>query len=157
MSVAGVGTIELEAWVGLLQAHHRLVQELDAELERTHGLTLGEYEVLLQLFGAPGRRLRMNELAQAVLLTKSGLSRLVDRLERRGLVERTKCPSDLRGFHAVLTDEGLDLLREAAPTHIAGVRRLFLDRLEPGEAERFAQVWRRLGADAEAPACGADL
>lgn len=152
-----VGALELEAWVGLLQTHHRLVLELDAELERAHGLTIGEYEVLLQLSHAPGARLRMSELAEAVLLTKSGLTRLVDRLEGRGLVERAKCPSDLRGFHAVLTDEGLELLREAAPTHLSGVRRLFLDRLEPGDAERFAQLWRRLGADGDAAGCGTDL
>ncbi|MFL5885298.1 MAG: MarR family winged helix-turn-helix transcriptional regulator [Thermoleophilaceae bacterium] len=152
-----VGALELEAWVGLLQAHHRLVQELDSELERAHGLTLGEYEVLLQLSRAPESRLRMSELADAVLLTKSGLTRLVDRLEGRRLVERTKCPSDLRGFHAVLTGEGRERLREAAPTHVDGIHRLFLDRLEPGEAERLAQVWRRLGADGDAAGCGADL
>src|SRR6266436_1240643 len=122
-----VGTIELEAWVGLLQTHRRLVHELDSELEQAHGLTLAEYEVLLHLAQAPDQRLRMSELAQAVLLTRSGLTRLVDRLERRGLVERARCPSDLRGLHAVLTEEGLECLREAAPTHLAGVRRLFLD------------------------------
>jgi DNA-binding MarR family transcriptional regulator len=154
---AAIGTTELEAWVGLLQAHHRLVQQLDAELEHAHGLTLAEYEVLLHLAQAPDRHLRMSELAQAVLLTRSGVTRLVDRLERRGLVERARCPSDRRGFNAVLTDAGLEMLRDAAPTHLAGVRRLFLDRLEPGEAERFAQVWRRLGADGDSGSCGADL
>ena len=83
----------------------------------------------------------MSELAEAVLLTRSGLTRLVDRLERRGLVERRRCPSDARGFFAALTGEGLRRLQEARPTHLAGVRRLFLDRLEPEELERLAAVW----------------
>ncbi len=88
--------------------------------------------------------LRMSELAEAVLLTRSGLTRLVDRLERRGLVERRKCPSDARGFLAVLTDEGLRRFEEARPTHLAGVRRLFLDLLEPEELERLAAIWDRV-------------
>jgi DNA-binding MarR family transcriptional regulator len=100
--------------------------------------------VLVQLASAPDHMLRMSELAEAVLLTRSGLTRLVDRLERRGLVERRKCRSDARGFFAVLTDDGLRRLEEVLPTHLAGVRRLFLDRLEPDELERLAATWKRV-------------
>ena len=88
--------------------------------------------------------LRMSELAEAVLLTRSGLTRLVDRLERRGLVERHKCRSDARGFFAVLTEEGLRRFDEALPTHLAGVRRLFLGLLEPDELERLGAIWKRI-------------
>lgn len=94
--------------------------------------------------------LRMSQLAEAVLLTRSGLTRLVDRLERRGLVERRKCPSDARGFLAALTDEGLRRFQEARPTHLAGVRRLFLDLLEPDELERLASIWQRVDSAATA-------
>jgi DNA-binding MarR family transcriptional regulator len=107
--------------------------------------------VLVQLANAPDRMLRMSELAKAVLLTRSGLTRLVDRLERRGLVERRSCPSDARGFHAVLTAEGLRRLKEARPTHLAGVRRLFLDLLEPEELRSLAAIWERVEAAAAAP------
>ncbi len=98
--------------------------------------------------------LRMSELAEAVLLTRSGLTRCVDRLERRGLVERRKCPSDARGFLAALTEEGLRRFEEARPTHLAGVRRLFLERLERADLKRLAGIWERVGAgDTEADAC----
>ena len=135
---------ELAAWGGLLRTHAMLIRELDEELERAHGLTLGDYDVLVQLAKAPDRMLRMSELAQAVLLTRSGLTRLVDRLERRGLVERHKCPSDARGSLAVLTDEGLRRFQTAHPTHLGGVRRLFLDLLEPSDLERLAAIWKRI-------------
>ncbi len=88
--------------------------------------------------------LRMAELAEAVLLTRSGLTRLVDRLERRGFVERRKCPSDARGFLAVITEEGLRRFEAARPTHLAGVRRLFLDPLGPDELERLGAIWERV-------------
>lgn len=137
---------ELAAWGGLLRAHSTLIAQLDAELERSHGLTLGDYDVLVQLSKAPDRMLRMSELADVVLLTRSGLTRLVDRLERRGLVERRKCPSDARGLLAVLTDEGLRRFEEARPAHLEGVRRLFLDLLEPDDLDCLARVWKRIAA-----------
>jgi DNA-binding MarR family transcriptional regulator len=145
---------ELGAWVGLLAAHQQLVGALDAELERAHGVTLAEYDVLVQLARAPRGRLRMGELAEAVILTRSGLTRLVDRLERRGLVERVRCPADRRGLHALLTDTGHDLLREASATHLDGVRRLFLDPLEAGDVERLASIWARLGIAPAGGDCG---
>ena len=95
----------------------------------------------------------MAQLAQAVLVTRSGLTRLVDRLERRGLVERRKCATDARGFLAVVTDEGLRRFEEARPTHLAGVRRLFLDLLEPHERDCLAGVWERLDHSPAAESC----
>src|SRR3954463_3420344 len=94
---------ELGAWRGFLRVHSTLVKALDAELQEAHGLPLSSYEVLITLRTAPGRRLRMAELADRVILSRSGMTRLVDRLEREGLLERDKCDSDARGFFAVLT------------------------------------------------------
>jgi DNA-binding MarR family transcriptional regulator len=134
------------AWVGMLRVHERLLNELDAELEREHGLSLPEYDVLAQLDAAPERRMRMADLADAVLLTRSGISRLVDRLEDRSLVERFRCPSDARGLNATLTDAGADLLAAASATHLAGVRQRFTDRLEPEDVARLESIWEELGA-----------
>src|SRR5215213_481289 len=119
---------ELAAWRGMLRAHAALVRALDAELEQAHGLPLTHYDVLIYLRSAPGRRLRMAELADSVLLSRSGVTRLVDRLEREGLIERDTCTSDGRGCFAVLTDEGEELLSRARPTHLRGVRERFLER-----------------------------
>lgn len=148
---------QLEAWAGLLHVHRRLTDELDAELERAHGISLAEYDVLVALSSAAGRRLRMAELADAVLLSRSGLTRLVDRLEARSLVERVRCAGDARGLNAVLTAAGEQRLREAIPTHVAGVRRHFLERLAPDDAERLVDIWRRLGAGDAAQACDAAI
>ena len=107
--------IELGAWRGLLRVHTALVRELDAELEAAHELPLSSYDVLIYLQSAPGRRLRMAELADSVLLSRSGVTRLVDRLVREGLIVRDTCESDGRGSFAVLTDEGDALLARARP------------------------------------------
>jgi Transcriptional regulators len=153
--------VELDAWRGLLRLHAALIKELDAELEREHGLALSSYEVLLHLEAAPGRRLRMSELADSVLLSRSGLTRLVDRLEREGLIERATCPSDARGSFAVLTAEGRAALRRAAPTHLSGVRDRFLSHFSDGELRQLGAFWERVlpsltaGADA-GPACGGE-
>ena len=153
-SPAPFTTAEFEAWVGFLRVHARLVRELDAELERSHGLTLAEYDVLVQLDNAPERRLRMADLADAVVLTRSGLTRLVDRLQRRGLVERARCPSDARGMNAQLTDAGAAMLREAAGAHREGVRRRFLDELHASELASLAEMWERLGGAPGDTSCG---
>src|SRR4051794_10932994 len=134
------------AWTGMLRVYDRLMHELDAELEREHGLSLAEFDVLIQLDETPERRMRMADLAEAVLLTRSGVSRLVDRLESRGLVERARCPSDARGLNALLTDAGASLLAEAAVTHLAGVRSLFTDRLAADDVARLESIWEQLGA-----------
>src|SRR4051794_7109387 len=107
----------LEAWRTFLQAHARLFRRLDEELRQEHGLSLPEYEALMQIGRSPGRRVRMSQLAQQVLLSKSGVTRLIDRLVADGFVERSACSHDARGAEAVLTDAGLERLRSAAGTH----------------------------------------
>jgi DNA-binding MarR family transcriptional regulator len=139
-----MGAAEIGAWRALLQAHAGLVKMLDSELEQTHGLALSSYEVLVRLDSAPQRRLRMCELAQSILLSRSGVTRLVDRLERDGLVAREECPHDARGAFAVLTDAGEERLRTARPTHIEGVRRHFLSHYAPAELEALRDLLGRL-------------
>ena len=117
------------AWRNFLTAHARVTRRLDEELQAAHGLSLAEYDALLQIAHAPGRRVRMNVLAERVILSRSGITRLVDRLEADGSVQRIACATDARGQEAVLTPVGLDRLRTAATTHLDGVRRYFLDRL----------------------------
>ncbi len=121
---------QLAAWRGMLKVHSALVKALDSELESAHGLPLSSYEVLIYLGAAPEKRLRMAELADRTLLSRSGMTRLVDRLERDGLLRRDTCSSDARGCFAVLTERGEGVLAEARATHLAGVRRRFLDHLD---------------------------
>jgi DNA-binding MarR family transcriptional regulator len=134
---------ELGAWRGLLRVHSALVKALDAELLATHGLPLTSYEVLINLQAAPGRRRRMAELADGVLLSRSGTTRLVDRLERDGLLERDTCDSDGRGCFAVLTERGQEVLQQARATHLEGVRERFLRHFAPEELEQMAAWWDR--------------
>ena len=126
---------ELAAWRGLLEAHSALVAQLDAELERDHGLPLTSYEVLMY---------RMGELADRLLLSRSGITRLVDRLARQGLLERERCEDDGRGYYALLTPLGRKTLAATRPAHLAGVRRRFIDRLEPDEIDALGAIWGRL-------------
>jgi DNA-binding MarR family transcriptional regulator len=135
---------ELGAWRGMLRVHSALVRELDTELEAAHALPLSSYDVLIYLRAAPDRRLRMAELADSVLLSRSGVTRLVDRLEREGLIVRDSCASDGRGLFAVLTDEGEELLRRARPTHLGGVRERFLRHFSDEELETLAGFWNRV-------------
>jgi DNA-binding MarR family transcriptional regulator len=121
------------AWRSFLIAHARVTRRLDEELQTAHGLSLAEYDALLQIAHAPGRRVRMNVLAERVVLSRSGITRLVDRLEAAGSVERMACSTDARGQEAVLTPIGLERLRTAATTHLEGVRRYFLGRLDTAE------------------------
>src|ERR671926_853244 len=120
--------VELGAWRGLLRVHAALVKSLDAELSAAHELPLSSYEVLITLEAAPGRKLRMSELADSVLLSRSGMTRLVDRLERDGLLERDHCTADGRGCFAVLTGKGLEAVAVARRTHLGGVRERFLSQ-----------------------------
>ena len=131
----------LAAWRGFLRVHSALTKQLDAELVAAHGLSLSSYEVLLFLADSPQGRLRMSDLADSVLLSRSGLTRLVDRLEREGFVRRESCPSDLRGFNALITDEGRKLFAAARRTHLAGVRTRFLDRFTREELRTLAGFW----------------
>jgi len=144
MSDAPLSARELAAWRGFLRTHGVLVARLDQELRAEHGMPLAAYDVLVQLHTAANRRLRMRELADAVLLSRSGLTRLVDRLVEQGLVAREPCPDDARGSFAVLTRSGARALREARPTHLAGVRRLFLAPLSAEQQEGLAEAWNRI-------------
>jgi len=136
--------LELSAWRGLLQAHARITRALDAELRAEHGLPVSSYEVLMFLADAPGHRLRMAEIADMVLLSRSGLTRLVDRLEAAGLVTRCAAEDDGRGAYAELTADGLAKLRAARQTHLDGVRRHFLSALTADEQAELGGIWARL-------------
>ena len=132
------------AWAGFIRAHASIVKELDAELHAAHGLPLSSYDVLVQLSLAPNGRMQMFELAEAVHLSRSGLTRLVDRLARQGLLERHRGDRDPRQVFACITGSGLELLAETTPTHLAGVRRRFLERLSQTQVEQLAVVWNKL-------------
>ena len=133
--------VELGAWRGFLRAHAAIVRRLDAELEAEHGLSLSAYEVLLLLHEAPGRRLRMSELADSALLSHSGMTRLVDRLVGAGLVQRRRCDEDRRGFFAEPTAAGTALFRRARTTHLRGIRERFLSRLSDAELAGLVDLW----------------
>jgi DNA-binding MarR family transcriptional regulator len=135
---------ELGAWRGFLRVHSALAKQLDAELSAQHALPLSSYEVLITLQAAPGRRCRMAELADRVLLSRSGTTRLVDRLEREGLLERDTCSDDGRGTYAVLTAKGDELLARARPTHLAGVRQRFIRHFSAEELATLAVLWERV-------------
>ena len=136
--------VELGAWRGFLRVHAALVKSLDAELASAHDLPLSSYEVLLTLEAAPGRKRRMSDLADSVLLSRSGMTRLVDRLEREGLLERDHCTADGRGCFAVLTEKGRSVLDTARPTHLGGVRERFLSQFEDHELGLLATWWDRV-------------
>jgi DNA-binding MarR family transcriptional regulator len=135
---------ELGAWRGMLRVHSALVRELDAELLDKNDLPLSSYDVLIYLQAAPDKRLRMAELADSVLLSRSGVTRLVDRLEREGLIVRDACTSDGRGLFAVLTDKGEEVLARARPAHLAGVRERFLRHFTEEELLTLARFWERV-------------
>src|SRR5437867_2993077 len=114
----------MDVWVSLLRSHSALTRALNADLVAGHGLTINDYEVMLHLARAPERRLRRVDLAERLLLTASGITRLLDGLERGGYVTKAQCESDARVTYAVLTEEGLEKLRDAGEAHVAGIREL---------------------------------
>jgi DNA-binding MarR family transcriptional regulator len=128
----------------MLRAHSELTRALDAELTREHDLPLSSYEVLLFLADSPDGRMRMSELADSVLLSRSGLTRLVDRLERDGLLKRARCDSDARGLFAEITPKGRRLFSAARQTHLNGVRELFLSRFSREELRTLGSLWQKL-------------
>jgi DNA-binding MarR family transcriptional regulator len=132
------------AWRGLLRAHACLAKRLDSELERAHRLPMTSYEVLHQLEHSSGGRMRMCDLADEAQLSRSGLTRLVDRLERDGLLERCSCEQDARGSYACLTATGRERLQEARGTHVAVVREYFFSRFSEGELRVLAEMWERI-------------
>jgi DNA-binding MarR family transcriptional regulator len=129
---------ELRAWQALLHAHHQVIRKLDAELREEHGLPLNAYDVLLRLARAPGRRLRMTELADRVMMSPSGLTRVVDRLVDDGLVQRDRSDQDARVMLARLTDQGRRVLRQAARTHLRGIREHFTGQLSQAQLRDVA-------------------
>jgi DNA-binding MarR family transcriptional regulator len=140
---SALGPDELRAWRAFLARHALVARRLEADLMATSGLPLAEYDVLFQLALADGRRLRMNELADRVLLSRAGITRLVDRLTADGLVGRLKCASDARGYYAVLTPGGLARLLDATPGHLSAVRRFFLDSFTTSELAALADLLER--------------
>ncbi len=135
---------ELRAWRGMLRAHAALAKALDTQLEAAHGLQLSSYEVLMYLADAEDQRMRMCDLASTILLSRSGLTRLVDRLAREGLLERVACADDARGAFAKLTPLGRERLAAARVTHLAGVRAMFLDLFTAEELEVLGGAWDRV-------------
>lgn len=142
--VAPLTEDELAAWHGMLRVHSLVVRRLDRELTWHHRLPVRDFDVLITLFNAPGRRLRMSELAERVMLTPSGLTRLVERLERERLVERQNDPADARSFHAVLTDVGLQRLDEARTTHDRVIRECFTDHSSVEELRVLSMIWEKI-------------
>jgi DNA-binding MarR family transcriptional regulator len=140
------GRIELaeRAWRGLLRTHACLVKRLDAELERAHGLPMSSYEVLHHLALAASGRMRMRDLAEQAQLSRSGLTRLVDRLERDGLLHRCSCDHDARGAYACLTDAGRERLEEARSTQVGVVREHFISRFSEEELSVMAEMCERI-------------
>jgi DNA-binding MarR family transcriptional regulator len=136
----------IQPWRAFLEAHARITRRLDDELRAEHDLSLAEYEALLTIAEAPDRRVRMRQLADRVILSKSGVTRLIDRLVLDGLVERDTCLSDARGAEAVLTPAGLDRLRRASRTHLRGIEEHFLAGLDN---EDLSAVQRTMRAVAE--------
>jgi DNA-binding MarR family transcriptional regulator len=134
----------LAAWRGYLQSHAWILRGLDAELVAAHGVTARDYEALMYVAQAPERKLAMSALADRTMLTRSGVTRLVDGLVAGGLIERVSCPQDARVSYARLTDAGYDKLRRAGRTHVHSIRRLFLAHFADDEIEQLASLLRRL-------------
>jgi len=135
---------EERAWRALARAHSCLVKRLDARLEEAHGLPLTSYEVLLKLAATDGGKLRMHDIASSVLLSRSGLTRLVDRLVALGYVRRNTCADDGRGSYAELTEAGATKLQDARRTHLAGVREFFLERLGDEDRRALGDAWEKV-------------
>jgi DNA-binding MarR family transcriptional regulator len=141
----------LQSWVSFLRAHAAITRQLNTDLLNEHGLTLSDYEVLLRLSNAEDGMMRRVDLAGSVLLTASGITRLLDGLERAGCVEKASCASDARVSYAKLTPAGRRKLTEAAQTHLAGIEELFTGRFSEDELERLAELLSRLPLTNELP------
>jgi DNA-binding MarR family transcriptional regulator len=137
----GVG---LDAWRNYLKSHATILRELDAQLIAEHRMTTRDYEVLLDLAQAPDRQLPMSALAQSTMLTRSGITRLIDGLVQAGLIERAACPADARVSYARLTDSGYEKLRCAGASHVAAIQRLFLSHFSEAETTQLASLLSRL-------------
>jgi DNA-binding MarR family transcriptional regulator len=155
-AVEWLSASEMTAWRTLLDAATGLLATLDQELQGAHGLSLAEYEVLVVLSERGREGMRMQDLAGLLHLSPSGATRRVDGMVRRGLVSRRQCPTDRRGSYAVLTDEGTERLRKAAPTHVQGVRAHFIDRLSERQLANVTNALAAIEINRDAAAGGCD-
>lgn len=156
MSVATSERLEgaaLEAWRSYLQSHASILRELDASLVAEHGITTRDYEALLYLAQAPERSLAMSALAERTMLTRSGITRLIDGLVEAGWIERVPCEKDARVSYARLTDSGYEKLRDAGCAHVAAIRRLFLEHFTAPETEQLAELLGRLPGAGHGESC----
>jgi len=144
----------LTAWIKLLRAHAALTRELSGRLEAQHGLSLRDYDVLVQIYSAPGRRMRRIDIARTVILSPSGITRLLDGLERAGWVKKEHCDSDARVTYAALTEAGVEKFEQAHATHLGDIQELFASRFDDEEHEQLAGLLGRLPL-ADAGACNA--
>ena len=144
---------DLAAWMRFLRAHSAVTRQLSARLESQHGLTLSDYDVLAQLYFAPGRRMRRIDIARLVLLSPSGITRLLDGLERAGWVEKVRCASDARVVYAALTAAGERKCEEAYETHLADIEELFSSRFDNEEHEALGEMLGRLPLAETSEAC----
>lgn len=143
----------LEAWIRFLRAHAAITRELSARLEAQHGLTLSDYDVLVQLYYSPDRRMRRVDIARTVLLTASGVTRLLDGLERAELVCKERCDSDARVTYAALTKTGVERFEAAQQTHHADIEELFGSNFSRAERETLRELLGRLPLAHTSPAC----
>lgn len=141
----------IRAWRTFLGAHAAVMRRLEAELEAEGLISLADYDVLLNLASAPGGKLRMSELADHVLLSRSGMTRRIDRLEAAGLVTRAECAADRRGSYAAITPDGLERVRSAGPTHLRGIQEHFLAKLSADELDAISAALAKV-----IPAASAD-
>ena len=144
------------AWLRFLRAHAAVTRQLSARLEANHGLTLNDFDVLVQLYNDPKRSMRRVDIARAVLLTASGITRLLDGLERAGWVEKRACESDARVSYAALTDAGIAKYEAARDSHLADIDELFCANFTPDEQEALAELLGRLPLAETSPACSGD-
>ena len=149
--MAGSGRVRLSraqlgAWRSFLRAHAEVTRKLEADLLAEHRLPLAWYDVMVQLVEAPDRKLRMTDLAGAVLISRSGLTRLVDRMVADGLIRREPAPDDARGTFAVLTDDGYKRLRGATPTHLRGVAGYVIDRVSADQLDSWGEACAQIAA-----------
>jgi DNA-binding MarR family transcriptional regulator len=147
----------VDAWVNLVRGQAAAVRAINAQLVADHGLTVNDFECMLMLARAEDRRMRRVDLAQQLVLTASGVTRLLDGLEQEGWVDRATCAADRRVTYAVLTDEGVAKLREASKTHVADLRTFFESRYSSEELQHLASLLGRLPVDAAgAESCSVD-
>ena len=144
MATERISELHLAAWRAFLKAHATVVDRIDHDLVAAERPPLSTYDVLIELYEAPEHRLRMHELAQRVVLSRSGLTRLVDRLEAEGLLTRDRCGTDRRGAYAVITEQGIATLRRIWPVYVQGITQYFAQWLTPEEAQVFVSALERI-------------